>query len=66
MVLDIELYVIGGSVVNAGDLLLEPARQIVPNYAFESIASHVRIAPAQLGDDGPVLGCGWLARHSIK
>lgn len=63
MVLDIELYVIGGSVVNAGDLLLEPARQIAPNYAFDSIASQVRIAPAQLGDDGPILGCGWLANQ---
>jgi len=65
MVLDIELYVIGGSVVKAGDLLLEPARNIVPAYAFNSIAAHVRIAPAQLGDDGPILGCGWLAKQSI-
>jgi glucokinase len=64
MTLDIELYVIGGSVAKAGDLLLGPARHIVPDYAFQSIASQVRIVPAELGDDGPILGCGWLARHS--
>jgi glucokinase len=65
MVLDIELYVIGGSVVKAGDLLLEPARQVVPDYAFQSISSHARIVAAGLGDDGPILGCGWLARQAL-
>jgi glucokinase len=64
MILDIELYVIGGSVAKSGDLLLGPARQIVPDYAFESVASQVRIVPAALGDDGPILGCGWLARQT--
>jgi glucokinase len=66
MTLDIELYVIGGSVVKAGDLLLKPARQTVPFYAFQSIGAHVRIVPAELGDDGPILGCGWLARQVIN
>jgi glucokinase len=65
MTLDIELYVIGGSVVKSGDLLLGPARQIVPDYAFQSIASQVRIVTAELGDDGPILGCGWLARQKL-
>lgn len=65
MILDVGLYVIGGSVVKAGDLLLEPARQIVPCYAFESVASHVRIVAAGLGDDGPILGSGWLARQAL-
>jgi glucokinase len=66
MVLDIELFVIGGSVAKAGDLLLEPARQTVPDYAFDSIATHVRIVPAELGDDGPILGCGWLAQQALN
>lgn len=66
MILDIELYVIGGSVVKAGGLLLEPARQIVPHYAFQSVASRVRIRPVALGDDGPILGCGWLARRALQ
>jgi glucokinase len=63
MILDIELYVIGSSVAKAGDLLLKPARRSMPQYCFQSVASKVRIAPAGLGDDGPILGCGWLARQ---
>ncbi len=66
MTLDIELYAIGGSVVKAGEILLEPARRTVPDYAFQSIASRVRIVPAALGDEGPILGCGWLARQALE
>ena len=66
MVLDIELYVIGSSVAKAGDLFLEPARQMAPAYCFESVASRVKILPAGLGDDGPILGCGWLARQTLS
>jgi glucokinase len=65
MILDIELYVIGSSVAKSGDLLLEPARQMMPHYCFQSVASKVRILPAGLGDDGPLLGCGWLARQAL-
>ena len=66
MVLDIELYVIGSSVAKSGDLLLEPARRILPEYCFHSVACKVRIAPVALGDDGPILGCGWLARQVLR
>jgi glucokinase len=66
MILDIELYVIGGSVIKAGDLLFAPARQTVPKYCFQSIASTVKIEPVGLADDGPILGCAWLARQAIK
>jgi predicted NBD/HSP70 family sugar kinase len=65
MILDIELYVIGSSVAKAGDLLLEPARQSMPHYCFQSVAAKVRIVPAGLGDDGPILGCGWLACQAL-
>ncbi len=65
MILDIELYVIGSSVAKAGDLLLEPARRKMPEYCHQSVAAGVRIAPAALGDDGPILGCAWLARQTL-
>lgn len=65
MILDIDRYVIGSSVAKAGDLLLEPARRIAPEYCFQSVASRLQIAPAGLGDDGPILGCGWLARQAV-
>lgn len=63
MILDIDLYVIGSSVAKAGDLLLEPARRIAPDYCFQSVAARLHIIPVGLGDDGPILGCGWLARQ---
>jgi glucokinase len=65
MVLDIELYVVGSSVAKSGDLFLEPARRILPEYCFQSVACKVRILPVALGDDGPILGCGWLARQAL-
>lgn len=64
MMLDVDLYVIGGSVAKAGDLLLAPARRGVPRYSFQSVGRRVRILPTALGDDGPILGCAWLARQA--
>ncbi len=64
MLIDVDLYVIGGSVAKAGDLLLRPAREAVPRYSFTSVSSRVRIVPTALYDDGPILGCAWLARHA--
>jgi glucokinase len=65
-ILDIELFVIGGSVAKAGDLLLNPAREILQHYCLESIAGHMRIEPVALGDDSPILGCAWLARQAAE
>jgi glucokinase len=66
MILNIDLYVVGGGVVKAGELLLGPARQTVPRYSYESVSSRVRIVATELGDDGPLLGCGWLARQVLS
>jgi len=46
-----EMIIVGGGVANMGDLLLEPARQVVMERAFKLSAQAVRIVPAQLGDD---------------
>jgi glucokinase len=66
MILDIELYVIGSSVAKAGDLLLEPARRALIHHAHCSVAERVRIVRSELEDDGPILGCGWLARQNSR
>jgi glucokinase len=63
MILDIELYVVGSSVARAGDLILGPARRTVPDCSYRSVSSRVRITTTELWDDGPILGCGWLARQ---
>ncbi len=64
MILDVELYVIGSSVAKAGDLLLEPARRALIYHAHCSVAQRVCIVRSELEDDGPILGCGWLARQN--
>jgi glucokinase len=65
MILDIELNVIGGSVAKLGELLLEPARRALPQYCFRALGERARIVPTALGDDGPLLGCAWLARQAL-
>lgn len=63
MILDIELYIIGGSVAKSGDFFLEPARKIVPRHSYSSVGSRVQISRGMLADDAPILGSGWLARQ---
>ena len=66
MILDIELYVFGGSVSKSGDLLFEPARKTVPKYCFKTVGPRIRITTSELGDDAPLLGCGWQARQALS
>jgi glycyl-radical enzyme activating protein/glucokinase-like ROK family protein len=66
MVLDVDLFVVGGSVVKAGDLLLEPARRAVPRHCYRSVGCGVRIVATEIGEDGHLLGCGWMARHALE
>jgi glycyl-radical enzyme activating protein/glucokinase-like ROK family protein len=65
MVLDVDLFVVGGSVVKAGDLLLEPARRAVPKHCYRSVGCGVRIVATEIGEDGHLLGSGWMARHAL-
>lgn len=51
-----EMIIVGGGVAKIGELLLEPARQVVRERAFKLASGVVRIVPAQLGDDAGVLG----------
>ncbi len=58
-----EMIIVGGGMSKMGDLLLEPARQIVKERAFPLAVEAVRIVPAQLGDDAGVLGAAVFARQ---
>jgi glucokinase len=60
--LDVELYVLGGSVANLGELLLEPARAIAPKYMLSSLANRVKIELSHLQGDEALLGCAYLVR----
>ena len=58
-----DMIVIGGGVAKMGELLLEPARQVVAERAFKLPASAVKIVPARLGDDAGVLGAALFVRQ---
>jgi glucokinase len=62
MTMDISTYVLFGSVIKAGELLLAPVRAAVPYYSHHSIAARVRILVGELGNDAGILGAAWGAR----
>jgi glucokinase len=56
-----EMIIVGGGMSKMGDLLLNPARQVVRERAFQLSAQAVRIVPAQLGENAGVLGAAIFA-----
>jgi glucokinase len=64
MTMDISTYVLFGSVIKAGELLLAPARAAVPRYSYHSIATRVRILVGELGNDAGILGAAWGGKDS--
>ncbi len=56
-----EVVVIGGGVIAAGELLLEPARAVVAERALSPSKEHVRIVPARFGAESGMLGAATLA-----
>jgi len=56
-----EMIIIGGGLAKMGDLLLNPARQVVREKAFAVSAEAVGILPTQLGDDAGILGAAIFA-----
>ena len=65
MTLNIELFVIGGSVSTAGDLLLDAARESLKQYSFKAVSARIQIAASEMGEDAPILGAAWLARNRL-
>ena len=56
-----EMVVIGGSMADMGDLLLQPVRLMVAERAFPLYAQTVQIVPAQLGNDAGLFGAAIYA-----
>ncbi len=61
-----EMIIVGGGMAKMGNLLLNPARQVVRERAFQLSAQAVRIVPAQLGDDAGALGAAVFAFQQRK
>jgi glucokinase len=56
-----EVIVIGGGASAAGDLLLDPAREVVASRALRPGRDSVRIVPAVLGEEAGMVGAGLFA-----
>jgi glucokinase len=56
-----EVLVVGGGLVAAGDLLLDPAREVVAERALVPARDQVRIVAARFGDESGMLGAASLA-----
>ena len=56
-----QVIVIGGGAVAAGDLLLEPARELVAERALPPSRAAVEIVPAHFGAESGMLGAALLA-----
>jgi glucokinase len=59
--LDISLFIVGGGIAQAGDLVLEPARHSLTQNVFAHQRSIVRIIPAALGPAAGVIGAALCA-----
>ena len=60
-----EAVVVGGGVIAAGDLLLEPARREVAARALPPGRDLVRVLPADFGADAGLLGAATLAYDEL-
>jgi glucokinase len=58
-----EVIVVGGGLINAGELLFAPLRTAVPEIAFEVPLQRCRIVTAALGTDAGLVGAvAWAVR----
>jgi glucokinase len=62
---DPDVVVIGGGVIAAGDLLLEPARLAVAERALPFPRDHVEVLPAHFGAESGMLGAALLALDGV-
>jgi glucokinase len=60
-----EVFVIGGGVIAAGDLLLEPARRELAARALPPMKK-IPVVPAKLGSDAGMIGAAALARIELE
>ena len=60
-----EVIVLGGGFGKAGELLLEPARELVAREALSPGRDLVRIVPAELGAEAGLIGAGLIAFEAL-
>ena len=63
---DPEEVVIGGGAAQAGELLLEPAKQVASGYVLPGLGTRTEIRLARHGVRAGVFGAALLARHELE
>jgi glucokinase len=66
--LDVSLFIVGGGIAQAGDLLFDSARESLLANVFAHQRSAVRIVPAALGPSAGIIGAALIAapEHPVK
>ncbi len=59
--LDIRTVIVGGGVSAAGDFILEPARETLPNFVVPGLRENLSIIQEVLGNEASLLGAAQLA-----
>ncbi|MCL0070736.1 ROK family protein [Dehalococcoidia bacterium] len=60
-IFDPEVVIIGGGVSNAGELILNPIRQVITERAMPDFRNRARVVRSSLADDSVILGAVALA-----
>jgi glucokinase len=63
---DPEVVIIGGGISNAGELILEPARQSMNVCSMTDFKGRTRLVRSELGDDSGIMGAIALALEKIE
>ncbi|MGZ5373815.1 MAG: ROK family protein, partial [Aeromicrobium sp.] len=65
-VLGLELLIIGGDMITAGDLLFDGIRNGIRRHALEPVAKTVRVERAALGDKSSAIGSLLFALEAVE
>ena len=57
---------VGGGVIGAGELILEPARRVLSERALALTADHAAVRPARFGAESGMLGAAVFAREQAR
>jgi glucokinase len=66
VLLDIRLFIVSGGISQAGDLILEPARQSLRKHVIAHQRDSVEIRPAKLTTTAGIIGAALLTKEHIN
>jgi len=55
-----DMIIIGGGIASAGNLLLDPAIEVMQKNILSPLAKNTEVVPAELGEDAGAIGAGLL------